>query len=128
MDPMHYDADEQTGGPKDDEDAELYRARTELMGQVQVLLAEKRTSLAVMRTGIAVFALPLSVTTVLVGLSEFYNWRENLHFLLPLLVLCIGLVALGTLLAVRSLRNLARLDRVIGRKKAECPELDQLRR
>jgi uncharacterized membrane protein YidH (DUF202 family) len=121
---MHYDADDRVAAPKEDEDAGLHPARTELMPQVQVLLAEKRTSLAVMRTGIAAFALPLSVTTVLVGLSQFYNWRENLHFLLPLLVLCVGLVALGTLLVVRSMRNLVRLDRIIGRKKAEYPELD----
>ena len=30
-----------------------------VIGEVQLLLAEKRTSLAVMRTGIAVLALPL---------------------------------------------------------------------
>ncbi len=33
------------------------------ISEVQLLLAEKRTSLAVMRTGIAVLALPLSVAT-----------------------------------------------------------------
>ena len=32
-----------------------------IFGEIQVLLAEKRTALASLRTGIAVFALPLSV-------------------------------------------------------------------
>ena len=32
-----------------------------IFGEIQVLLAEKRTALASLRTGIAVFALPLTV-------------------------------------------------------------------
>jgi hypothetical protein len=38
-----------------------------IFGEIQVLLAEKRTALAALRTGIAVFALPLSV---LISLSN----------------------------------------------------------
>jgi hypothetical protein len=33
-----------------------------ILGEIQVLLAEKRTALASLRTGIAVFVLPLSPT------------------------------------------------------------------
>lgn len=62
------------------------------MGKVQMILAEKRTSLASLRTGIAVFTLPLSVITVLITTSRFYDFLENLHFLVPLLILCLVLV------------------------------------
>ena len=68
------------------------------ISRVQLLLAEKRTSLAALRTGIAIFTLPLSVTTVLVTTSRYYNFIENLHYLIPLLVLCVLLVTVGTYL------------------------------
>jgi len=68
------------------------------ISRVQLLLAEKRTSLAALRTGIAIFTLPLSVTTVLVTTSRYYNFVENLHFLIPLLLVCALLVTVGTYL------------------------------
>jgi hypothetical protein len=40
-----------------------------IFGEIQVLLAEKRTALASLRTGIAVFALPLSVLSALIATS-----------------------------------------------------------
>jgi hypothetical protein len=40
---------------------ELPKLDNVIFGEIQVLLAEKRTALASLRTGIAVFALPLSV-------------------------------------------------------------------
>lgn len=64
-------------------------------GRIQVLLAEKRTALAALRTGIAIFTLPLSVTTVLITTSRFYNFSQNLHYLVPLLLLCVALVLTG---------------------------------
>jgi uncharacterized membrane protein YidH (DUF202 family) len=73
------------------------------MSRVQLLLAEKRTSLAALRTGFAIFALPLSVTTVLVTTSRYYNFIENLHYLIPLLFLCVLLVTVGTYLVFVSL-------------------------
>ena len=42
------------------------------INQVQLLLAEKRTALAIMRTGIAVFALPLSIFSALIATSKWY--------------------------------------------------------
>ena len=41
-----------------------------IFGEIQVLLAEKRTALSSLRTGIAVFALPLSVLSVLIATSR----------------------------------------------------------
>jgi len=73
------------------------------MSRVQLLLAEKRTSLAALRTGFAIFTLPLSVTTVLVTTSRYYNFIENLHYLIPLLFLCALLVTVGTYLIFVSL-------------------------
>ena len=44
-----------------------------ILGEIQVLLAEKRTALASLGTGIAVFALPFSVLSVLIATSRYYS-------------------------------------------------------
>ncbi|HSU55150.1 MAG TPA: hypothetical protein VLT36_13920 [Candidatus Dormibacteraeota bacterium] len=84
-----------------------------VFGEVQLLLAEKRTSLASLRTGIAVFALPLSVLSVLVATSKLYDVFHVLHFLLPLLILNAGLVILGGYLIIRSVAHIHRYERLI---------------
>jgi hypothetical protein len=63
-----------------------------IINEVQLLLAEKRTTLASMRTGIAVFALPLSVLSVLISASKCYDVLQVIHLPVPLLVLCAGVV------------------------------------
>jgi hypothetical protein len=47
-----------------------------IFGEIQVLLAEKRTALASLRTGIAVFALPLSVLSALIATPAITAWRR----------------------------------------------------
>src|SRR4029077_15926886 len=76
-----------------------------ILGEIQVLLSEKRTSLASLRTGIAVFALPLSVLSVLIATSRYYNIGKVMPLLLPLLLLNLGLVVLGAWLIYRSIRH-----------------------
>jgi len=83
------------------------------LGEAQLLLAEKRTSLAALRTGIAVFALPLSALSVLVATSKYYDVVRVLHFLVPLLTLCAFLVALGLFLIIQSIRHIHKYDRLI---------------
>lgn len=84
-----------------------------ILSEVQVLLSEKRTSLAVMRTGIAVFVLPLSVVSTLIATSKLYDVVDVIHLLVPLLIICGGLVVLAVFLIVKSLRRLRRFDRMI---------------
>jgi hypothetical protein len=67
-----------------------------IFGEIQVLLAEKRTALASLRTGIAVFALPMSVLSALIATSRYYSLDKVLPLLLPLMLLNLGLVVLGT--------------------------------
>ena len=86
---------------------------TIIINEVQLLLAEKRTSLAVMRTGITVFVLPLSVLSVLVATSRYYDLSLVMHFLLPLLSLCLALIILGSYLIIRAIIRLHNQDRHI---------------
>ena len=66
-----------------------------------------------MRTGIAVFALPLSVLSVLIATSKYYDVVHVLHFLIPLLVLCLVLVVLGSYLVFRAIVQLRHQDQLI---------------
>jgi len=81
-----------------------------IFGEIQVLLAEKRTALAGLRTGIAVFALPLSVLSALIATSRYYRIERVMPLLLPLMLLNLGLVVLGTWLVFRSIRRIRHFE------------------
>jgi len=88
-----------------------------IINEIKLLLAGKRTSLATLRTGIAVFVLPLSVLSILVATSQMYDVIKVLHLLIPLLVLTTGLVVLGIYLIHRSVMHVRRYERTIHRLK-----------
>jgi uncharacterized membrane protein YidH (DUF202 family) len=77
-----------------------------IFGEIQVLLAQKRTALASLRTGIAVFALPLSVLSALIATSRYYSMEKVMPLLAPLMLLNLGLVVLGCWLVFRSIRRI----------------------
>src|SRR5438045_9693346 len=90
-----------------------------IFGEIQLILAEKRTALSSLRTGIAIFALPLSVLSVLVATSRYYDVVNVLHFLLPLLVLNAGLLGLGGYLILHSIFRISHYDRQIQQLKRQ---------
>jgi uncharacterized membrane protein YidH (DUF202 family) len=89
------------------------RSIKHIINELQLVLSEKRTALSVMRTGIAIFVLPLSVATVLVATSRYYNIFEILGLFIPLLVVCLGLLIFGVVMMIRSARNIRRHDRLV---------------
>ena len=88
-----------------------------IINEVQLILAEKRTSLAAMRTGIAVFALPLSVLGLLIATSRYYDVLHVLPLVIPLGIMLLALITLGSYLIIRALRNIHRYDRLIQQLK-----------
>lgn len=96
-----------------------------IINEVQLLLAEKRTTLALMRTGIAVLALPLSICGLLVATSRYYVFGHVLAILLPLLALCAVLIFLGFYLIVRSFLRLHHHDRLILQIKQKHNKLNE---
>lgn len=83
------------------------------INEVQLILAEKRTSLSFMRTGIAVLALPLSVMSLLIATSKYYDILHVLHFLIPLGVLNFVLIIFGGYLIIRSIIRIRHYDRYV---------------
>jgi len=97
-----------------------------VMGEVQLLLAEKRTSLATLRTGIAVEALPLSVLGLLVATSKYYEVDKVMHLLGPLLALSLALAVLGGWLVFRAMVRIRRQERAIQRIKEQYSSIAHL--
>ncbi len=84
-----------------------------IINEVQLILAEKRTSLATMRTGIAVCAIPLSLTGLLIATSKYYTIDNVLSLFIPFGLLNAALLCLGAYLIVRSMKKLLHQDRMI---------------
>jgi uncharacterized membrane protein YkgB len=84
-----------------------------IINEVQLLLAEKRTSLSTMRTGIAVFVLPLSVLSVLIATSKYYDVLQVMHLIIPLLGICGVLILLGSYLIIRAMIRMRHHDSLI---------------
>jgi len=99
---------------------------TVTLNEVQLLLAEKRTALSTLRTGIAVFAFPLGVLSVLIATSQSYKTHEVLHWIIPLLLLNLGLVVLAVYLIVIAIRRIRHYDRVIDEFKRKHSRLAEL--
>ena len=89
----------------------------QINSEVQTILAEKRTALSGLQTGIAIFALPLSVFSVLIVTSKYYHTSEVLHWLILIGILCLGLISLAVYLIVRALRRIHACDRLIDKLK-----------
>jgi uncharacterized membrane protein YidH (DUF202 family) len=87
------------------------------INEVQLILAEKRTSLAMMRTGIAVLALPLSVMSVLIATSKYYDVLHVLHILIPLGAINLALIVFGSYLIIHSIIRMRHYDRLIHQVK-----------
>jgi len=83
------------------------------INEVQMILAEKRTSLAVMRTGIAVLAIPMSVMGLLIATSKYYDVFHVRHLLIPLGVLNVALIVFGVYLILRSVIRMRHYDQHI---------------
>jgi uncharacterized membrane protein YidH (DUF202 family) len=111
------------GHPTGDRDAATVDPRADacppgiIINEVQLILAEKRTSLASLRTGIAVFAIPLSIMGVLVATSRYYEIPDVLHLFIVVMVINALLLALGAYLIIRAIAKLRREDRMIAEIK-----------
>jgi hypothetical protein len=84
-----------------------------IINEIQILLEEKRTSLAVMRTGIGVLVAQVLVSGYLIATSKSYQFMELLHMAVPFYIINAFLVALGGYLIISSLIHISRYDRVI---------------
>jgi len=94
-----------------------------ILAEAQVLESEKRTALSIIRLGVAIEAMPLSILGFLVATRRFYANTEVAHLLIPLLVAGAALAALGVYLIVRGITGLRRLERHLADLKKKLPAM-----
>lgn len=94
-----------------------------VVNEAQLILAEKRTAFAILRTGIAIFALPLSVLSVLIATSRYYEFWHVLPLLIPLTLLNLGLITLGVYLVWHAFRKIHHYDHLLEELKARHQHL-----
>jgi uncharacterized coiled-coil protein SlyX len=99
------------------------RHESMLINEISLILAEKRTALSVLRTGLAVLVLPISVVSVLVAVSRHYDPAKVAYLLAPLLALSLVLAVLGLFLVFRSFKKAIFLDKLNQILKNQNPQL-----
>lgn len=108
---------EHPGKPIDEDLPVSPVAESVLINEIQLLLAEKRTSLALLRTGIAVLALPLSLVSFLIVTSQHYQLVRVWPLLVPLLLACVALAVFGILLIRSAVLKIQHAEDLIRRLK-----------
>jgi uncharacterized membrane protein YidH (DUF202 family) len=84
-----------------------------IIDEIQVLLEEKRTSLSVMRTGIAIFIVQMFIFGFLIATSRSYHFLEVMHLTIPFYIINACLMMLAYYLIIFSLIRIRRHDRTI---------------
>jgi uncharacterized membrane protein YidH (DUF202 family) len=84
-----------------------------LLNEVQLLLAEKRTYLASLRTGITVFTVPLSVVVFVIATSEYHNILGDIRMSALIIGGLMILAMIGLYVAYRSERKIKKINRLV---------------
>jgi uncharacterized membrane protein YidH (DUF202 family) len=100
--------------------------RDMIFDEVNLLLSEKRTALSLLRTGIAIFSIPLSIGSVLIATSQLYQPQNILFLLVPVLGGCTLLVLIALWLIINSLIKLRHADKAIEGITSKNPFLRKL--
>ncbi|MDR2455315.1 MAG: DUF202 domain-containing protein [Deltaproteobacteria bacterium] len=104
----------------------MVRHESMLINEVCLILAEKRTALSVMRTGLAILVLPLSVASVLIAISRYYDPGKVIYLLGPLLGISLLLAVFGFYLIFYSWRRSRNLEAISRGLKRQNPQLSKL--
>lgn len=84
-----------------------------LLNETQLLLAEKRTYYALLRTGVAVFTLPLTLVALLISTSEYHDIFSQFWIGFCLIGALILISLTGLSLSIRANQKINRLNRLI---------------
>jgi uncharacterized membrane protein YidH (DUF202 family) len=96
------------------------------INEAQLLLAEKRTSLASLRAGIAIFALPLGIVSFLIVTSRYYDPSNVFLLFIPLITISLLLAILGSYMILRAVNKIRHYDRMMNELKKEHSILSEL--
>lgn len=95
------------------------------INEIQLLLAEKRTYLALLRTGIAVIALPLSIISFLIATSQHYRVIQVWPLMVPLLLACLVLGVFGVMMIRSAVMKMRHAEQLIQKLKEKNTRLSE---
>lgn len=97
-----------------------------LLAEIQVLLAEKRTYYAVLRTGLGVMSLPFSIIIFLIATSPYHGVFK--HFWLGFVLIggLIGISLGGIYVLYRAHTKLKKIDHLITGIERENRHIDEI--
>ncbi len=96
------------------------------INEAQLLLAEKRTSLASLRAGIAIFALPLAIASFLIVTSNYYEISNVFYLFASLLSISLLLAVLGAYMIIRAIIKIHHYDFMMKELKKKHSILSEL--
>ncbi|MHA1770922.1 MAG: hypothetical protein ACTSYL_05825 [Candidatus Thorarchaeota archaeon] len=77
-----------------------------VLALIRTIEAEKRTHLAELRTGIGILTIPMSLVTILIATSKYYDILQVIPMVLLLTIGIIVLLAFGSFLAFQALTKI----------------------
>lgn len=84
-----------------------------ILGELLAFHQEKRTALAMIRIGIASLIAQLSVLSLLIATSKYYEWMEVVHLVIPFVLLNLFVFGIAGYLILRSIVTIHQVDRRI---------------
>lgn len=97
-----------------------------LLSEIQVLLSEKRTYYAILRTGLGIITVPLTVIIFLSATAQYHKLFSYVWIGAVLIICLLAMSLFGVALffyAQRKLRRLQKLIRIIENKNQRVDEI-----
>lgn len=97
-----------------------------LLNEVQVLLAEKRTYYALMRSALAIFTLPLTVIVFLIATAGFHGLFTRSWLSVTVLVVLLLVSFFGISMVARANEKIKKINQLINIIKSENKRIAEI--
>jgi uncharacterized membrane protein YidH (DUF202 family) len=97
-----------------------------LLGEVQLILAEKRTYFSLLRTGIAIFTFPLTIIAFLAATSQHHDFFARVPIAVTIISILSIVSLLGLVLFFQAEARVKHLNRLILGIKAKNRRLAEI--
>ncbi len=84
-----------------------------VLSLIRTIEAEKRTHLAELRTGIGILTIPMSLATILIATSRYYDISQVFLWVIMLTLGAISLILIGAYLAYQAFMKLRENEQFI---------------
>ncbi len=107
-------------------DQQLPHSEQLLLAEIQVLLAEKRTYYALLRSAIAIATLPLTVIVFLIATTKYHDLFNRPWLSTVVIIVLAAIVVTGISLGARANRKIKKLNGFVDKIKSENKRLAEI--